>query len=885
MGGPPGSPHLLRPGDGPFVGRDAELRNLVDVLASVEAGDRRLVELSGVAGAGKTSVLAHLAAHAAERGFAVLYGGAQDGPAAPYQPIVEAIRAHEAAVPSLRLHGRTEPLGALFPELADASVDDTVGDGFERRGPDTELGRRPLFDGFVALLADLAAATPLLLVLDDIHWASATTLDLVRHIALDTRATRLLVVTAHRTGEAAASSVLGGHLAELRRADAAGSIARVEVGDLSEAAVRELVDELGGTRSLADGVLASTEGNALLVTLALQQLLGSQGDAERATIALGDIVDARLQRLSDGARELVELAAVAGPQTPSTFLQAATGAPERFLDDLDEAIAAGLVAEEDGLGLRFIHDLVRQRVLAGQLDARRRLRHRRLATVLAVEPIAPDLYAVAFHHAAAGEDPAAVERTAALAERAARTAIGRLAPAEAAELARRGLALLADQPAADRSALLATLADALHLTHDVHELNRVVFDALDAAAESGDAALAARVCLHFRELLVIGEQARAAIDHCRSALDGLGEREPALRAEVLATMATLLALSDDAAAAPAIADEAVSLARASGDDASTGRALVSAYVAAWGTPAVDGQIAIAREAYALGLASGDTASAVYALRNEGVAHLAAGDRATFEATWAELRRIGAAAESRAIAAMDQLWSGTVALLEGRWEDAEAAGRSTMELLPGDENISAGVMAQTLWAGLERGTAGGMAPIVQALGMANPGMLVYPAIHGYLLSEDGDSAGALAALSPITADNFAAIAHDWLRPAMYAFVADAVVRAADRDLAAALVPLVEPYAGQLAVAATATMVTGAFDRHIGALHHLVGETGAPERLEAALALERQIGAPPLQARTLLVMAELLDDAGAAAEAETLATKLSMAAVAARARQAR
>jgi len=457
-------PALRGRGDSlPFVGRDAELTRLRAAWRAAMRGRTLTATISGEPGIGKTRLARALAEIAAADGGLVLTGVAS-AEGNPYGAIVDALRPHV-----LRARDERPPvsLAALFPEL-----DVRGADPGDASAVDAERGGARLFEAVGAELARLAAARPVLLVVEDAHWASRALCALLASLSRRATETALLLAITHRDEE-----MLRTHpLAQLRRDLAAsGEHVRIALRPLARDAIEQLARGLdivdGAQRArFVEWIDESADGNPFFVGElvreaaergALRRLPGGGAafDAPPQAIVGEDVrawVAARLGRLSPPARTLAALAAVAGRAFDVEVLRRASGWTEnRVLEALDELLDRSVVrdASDNGLDYAFSHHLVHAACYDdAPADATRR-RHRRVAGALALryagrgDECAAEL---AFHWERGGEDA----RAAAEYVRAARAALATFANAEADAYATRALALARD----DATRLAALLA-------------------------------------------------------------------------------------------------------------------------------------------------------------------------------------------------------------------------------------------------------------------------------------------------------------------------------------------------------------------------------------------------------------------------------------------
>jgi class 3 adenylate cyclase len=435
----PALPTVLA-GTGPFVGRVYELERLLSAWQTTLDAGTRAVLISGEPGVGKTRLAGEWSRHAYEQGAVVLYGRCDEDLGAPYQPFAEALRSLVPCVGAKRLRGLrgVEALLPLVPGLTDALPDLSAP---PRADADTE--RYALFDAVVALLGIASAGAPVVLVLDDLHWAAKPTLLLLRHLLRFGEHARVQIVGTYRSTDLDRKHPLAAMLADLHRD---GSADRLSLSGLDEGDVTAYVAEAGyDDEELARALASVTGGNPFFLIEALRHVDESGGRWDPSTLPQGvrEAVSRRLSRLSDETSTALAAAAVVGSRFALDLVERVTG--DDLVDAFDEARRAGIVIEEPGGLYRFNHALVRQSLLAELASVRRMRLHQRIAVTLEAEPGADDelLAELAYHYfecAWAGNAAKAVEYC----RRAADQAMARLAYEGAADLYDRALHALED---------------------------------------------------------------------------------------------------------------------------------------------------------------------------------------------------------------------------------------------------------------------------------------------------------------------------------------------------------------------------------------------------------------------------------------------------------
>ena len=425
----PGLPSVLI-GTGPFVGRGIELERLYAAWQTALGGGACAALIAGEPGVGKTRLAGEWSRHAYEQGAVVLYGRCDEDLGAPYQPFAEALRSLVPCVGTDRLRGLrgVEALLPLAPGLIDFVPDLAAP---TRADPDTE--RYALFDAVVALLETASTEAPVVLVLDDLHWAAKPTLLLLRHLLRFGDHARVQIIGTYRSTDLDRSHPLAAMLSDLHRD---GTANRINLTGLNEDDVTAYVAKAGyDDEELGHALASVTGGNPFFLIEALRHVDESGGVWDSSTLPQGvrEAVSRRLSRLPVETNKALAAAAVVGSRFALDLVERVVG--EDLVDAFDEAAKAGLVIEEPGGRYRFNHAIVRQSLLAELPSVRRMRLHQRIATTLEDESGADDeLLAELAHHyfecAWAGNAAKAVEYC----RRAADQAMARLAYEGAADL-------------------------------------------------------------------------------------------------------------------------------------------------------------------------------------------------------------------------------------------------------------------------------------------------------------------------------------------------------------------------------------------------------------------------------------------------------------------
>ena len=399
-----------------LVGRDRELRDLRRLLGTAIDGRGQLVLLGGEAGVGKTTIAEALCREAADRGALTLTGRCYDlTDTPPYGPWTDAFDDY-------RPEGDLPPPPNVFARTEVTN--------------DVITSRSALYDRVRHFVATLAEHRPLVMLLEDLHWADPESLDLLRMVSREAASQALLVLATFRGDELATNHPLYRLLPVLEREVGAR---RLELRRLHHEALRDLVvanyrlteansarlaahlyAEAGGNPFFTQQLLSALEEDEVLRPLENRWVLGDLAGAG-VPLALRQVIEARLLRLDEDGQQLLRTAAVIGQDVSfSLWASVVGGEEEGLLAPVEEATAARLIEPEaDGAGFRFVHALVREALYEGINPLRRRLVHRRVGEMLAAFP-SPDPDEVAYHFRRAG-DTRAVEWLVEAGERAERT--------------------------------------------------------------------------------------------------------------------------------------------------------------------------------------------------------------------------------------------------------------------------------------------------------------------------------------------------------------------------------------------------------------------------------------------------------------------------------
>jgi DNA-binding SARP family transcriptional activator len=899
-------------GGSALIGRERELRALLEGFESALSGRGCLFLIAGEPGIGKSCLADEFAERARERGAVTLFGRAWEAGGAPaYWPWVQAIRSYvrDCEPETLReqLGSGAADVAQMLPELRELLPE--IGDP---RSQDPEGARFRLFDTTASFFRKAGEPRPLVLVLDDLHAADAPSLLLLEFIAQQLHDARIVVVGAYRDVELGPEDPLSSTLTELAR----HTRARLQLTGLDEEGVGRFIEASQGAEpppELLTAIHRGTEGNPLFVGEILR-LLAAEGRLDDAVDATGrrlaipptvrDVIGRRLRRLSDDCKGVLTLASVLGREFDlEALMRVSEHEPDALLELLDEAISARIIGTVPGAQgrLAFAHALIRDS-LYDELPATRRMRlHRQVGEVLeslyASDP-EPHLAARAHHSyeaVPAGEAAKAVRYARLAGDRGATL----LAYEEAARLYALGLETIESQTpgnAVDRCELLLRLGDVQARAGNITAAKDTFLRAAEVARRDGLTEQFARAALGYGGRYV---WARAWDDSLlvplmEEALTLLPDEDSELRVRLLARLAGG-PLRDTLPREPRVAmsEEAVDVARRLGDPAALAYALNGRLCAGWGPDDLAIRLVIADELIEVAERAGDKERAYEGRQFRYWALVEAGDISA-----ARLEHEAKTKLANELRQPAQLWDvavdrATLALFEGRFAQAEAMIGEALEL---------GGFVQSPYAQLafdiqmyalrrEQGRLDGVLGVAKSAVDDYPGYPIWRYVLVDILSELGRKDDAQAAFDALAADGFS-VQLEMQQLFAISVLPEVCRYLEDAPSAALLYELLLPYADRNAFLPQ-EMCRGSVSRGLGILAGtMMGWSEAAQHFELALRMNLDMGARPWLAHTqydygLMLLArgepgdreqahELLASAGTSArelEMKALADKVS------------
>ncbi len=826
--------------------------------ATREAVKRRrpgLVLVCGEPGVGKTAVLTEAGERAARDGARVFWGQCwlSDG-TPPYWPWTQVLRVALDNSPRGDWVGLDRLLG--------------VESVAERGAEASPAARFELFDTVARFLVRLAADAPVVVLLDDLHWADDASLELLEFLARHLHDAAVLLVGAYRDTEAPDI---------LRRISAVAETA--PLAGLTDDGVAELMADVAGTvvsATLARKVRQRTAGNPLLVR-ELTRLLSAGADLSADDVALPTRLDtitvaleSRVAALSSSCVVMLHVAAVLGSEFRLELLRPMIDDVGDLPGLLAEAVRGKVLTGETGAGVyRFSHDLFRETIY-GSLDPRKRVQtHSRCAQVLtdlagSGVPIPPAeiaghwLAAATSGHKAAGE-------AVAWCRRAAEEALGRLAATDAVRYYSRALAVLDTgrlTAPADRSGLLLGLADALARAGDAVAARTTFGEAATLARRCGDAQSLARAALGVHDLgAPTGLSHAEPIALLTEAASALADTDDPLLPQVLASLAQDMHHSWEsglAAQARALAAQAVDLARQLGDSSALARCLLALHDTIWRPASAAGRLAIVEEVLSIARHASDQELHSRALLLRATARLELSDPVGYHDLTEYCRQAEQSGRARSH------WQAlsrraTLALIEG---NVAAAADLSEQAARWGESIGEpdwpSVADGQLWECL-RFTTGRRR--YAEIGRNGPILATWPPWPALGLADDGELEQAGRLLADFDLDvGFRPGPRSNPEPWSLAIVGEAVAAAGTTAQREEMYRRLLPLAGFHVVTGGCASYSGSFDHYLGLLAAALGNIDAATgHFNDAIIMHQRIGATAWTELTRRHLADITDAA--------------------------
>jgi class 3 adenylate cyclase len=868
---------LARAVAGVFVAREPELERLEAIWNDVARGGSHLVLLAGEAGIGKSRLAAEFARGVFDRNATVMFGRCDEDGGEPYQPFAEAIRDYASGRGRDAAQG-TAHLSRLIPDAAlqlGLAPAPSLGDA--------DAERRALFDAVAHVVS--SAPTPVLLVLDDLHWAARPTLLMLRHLVRSRGEVPVMVVATYRDTDVDRAHPLSGSLVDLRR-DV--TLTRLGLVGLDVAGVVAYVEATAGQtlepdeRVLADAVHEHTEGNPFFVVEVMRHLVETGAiwredgrwhtdlegiDEAGLPEGVRDVIGRRLARLSEVANRALGIAAVIGPEFPLQVLERVDerDTTEQLLDSLEDCLRSGLIRESAPGRYAFTHALIRQTLYDEMMSTRRARMHRQVGEAMEALPDHDAHVEALAHHFAEAALDGQVGKAVAYALASGQRARDRLAHEEAIKYFERGIVLLELDDVTDhalRAELRHELAIVRWSSGDRPGARDAASSAAADAAEAGDGSRLAGIAALMAGLSELGiEDDTEKI--CELALAMLDESELALRARVMAALARHRAFSSGRGReGEALAEEALALARRSNEPTIIMSAINGHILALQGLARPSDQLVLAEELIALADAAGSRRGQVEGLIARCQANIELGGTSLVADDIARLHSLSDERRWWLPAAFAHLFAAGLATMAGRFADGQANEEEATRLARGAFDVGMATIGAKCWRMLMQGGVREGSAFVRPLLALSPGIMddASLALEAFERATDHDTEGALRILEELVVSDMK-YGLQSIRPLVLVLLAEPAARIGDRRSAKILAAALEPYRGGLLPLGRGGCIMASADRCLGMLASTLQEWDAAEAsFRSALELEARAGADAYAAGTRYWHARMLLERG-------------------------
>jgi len=858
-----------------FVGRLTEREVLRTQLALVGQSGLRCVVVGGEAGMGKTTLLAEFANAVTSSAMATVLYGRCDETGVPLEPFRTVLDACVEYAPLDLLTEHVAHLGGELTRLC-SRLGTRVATTPAPTGSDDATERFLAFDAAVDLLRRIASRRPLVLILDDLQWAEPTALLLLRQLVRTLADAPVLVLVSRRDPGEQVSDQLRTALAELER----GEVSHLQLTGLNEAELAELV--VAATRATPDAELRrvtgrlrdETAGNPLYASQLVRHWMdlgrttgAREGQKGRPTMvmpegvppSLREVVWIRVRTLGEDVFAVLAAASVLGLEFPEDVLLETLDLPEAtVLGALDAAVAAGILIDLRSVrrAMRFVHALVANAMYSEIGPSSRARMHERIVRALTEdgESVHPDVVLqLARHCALAGLPEDALHWSVFAGDHA----FEHLAPTEAAQHYQVALdaaeALL--RPDAQCADLLVRLGHAQYRAGDPRAQANLVRGAKLARRSGQSQTLIRAALVADLGVLRVDSLAREHSEVVESALQVADPADTATYARLLAVLSKSLTFTPEVGRRVALAHRALRLAEES-DDATLLAGVAPAVLAAlWapGNERLRNEVAV--RALSAAEASGDSLlqfSVNHAARQVAIE---SGDPVVAAHTLTRLRVTAQNVGEPYLHWLVVLCDTFEAMMEGRLSDAETLATEALDfgLQIGAPDAFAMYAGQFFVLGTFAGRHGELLPLVEQAARENPSVLPFKLAYGIICAAVGQADAAREILHEGMESGFAELPIDnfWMTSVIaYIIIA---IELDDRDAAAQLLPVIEPYAAEISFNGVTSQ--GPVGAYAGKLASLLGRHDeAEDHLRAALATATGFGWTYHRATTLFALAQ-------------------------------
>jgi class 3 adenylate cyclase/tetratricopeptide (TPR) repeat protein len=872
-----------------FVGRKAERAKLRAMADEAAKGQLRVALISGEPGIGKTRLAVHVGLQAHASGTAVLFGRCQEELRVPYQLWAEALRHCVEHAPDDALRRHVERSGGEVARLA-PNLLRRLPDAPPPRQTDPETERYLLWTAIEGLLEEVSSQTPAVLILDDLHWADKPTLTLLKRLAVSDPPMALLVIGTYRESELTRGEALTELLADLRRESC---VERIALDGLEEADVVTLMDAVGHEVdetgvALAREITRETDGNPYFVIELMRHLGESPATRQRrdgrwsfsGSIAdLGlprsvrEVIGRRVERLGSAAVQALQAAAVVGRDFDIELLGRVLGRESgELLQILEQAVDASLLHESRQVPgqFSFAHALVNQTIYESLGVTRRAHVHRHVGEALE-ELFGEDGDHVRelAHHWSKATVPVEADKAVAYARRAGEHALADLAPDEALRWFGRALDLLGQHAAPDSAERCDVLIGYGTAERQVGrpEFRETLLEAARLAHELGDGDRLARATLNntrgFASIIGQVDADRVAVLEQALAL----ANRPSTRAELMSLLAVELLYGSDLERRLELSDEAVHLARQTGDAAALGWVLARRFIAVMAPETNDQLLEDMDELVALANELEDPVLQFWGATWRACAAVTAADIDEFERCVERMQEVVQLTRQPVLSWVTMFARVWRALTAGYIEEAEKLAHRAMAVAgdTGQPDVIPYFIGSLFAIRYAQGRLAELESAALRIATENPGIPGLASTLSLSYCELDRLTDAQQILDRCGRSRFTDVPRDISRLNTLANFAEAAAQTGDREAAAALYEQLSPWSGRITF--TGVRSSGAVDLYLGRLAATLGRHDQAEHHFASAAqLHERIDAPIWLAYTRYGWALSLYERGNPGDAE-------------------
>lgn len=867
----------------PFVGRERELAELRRALQAGRSGHGEFVLLRADAGMGKTRLCEEASRFADELGFTCLSGHClEGGVTVAYLPFVELLEAAALQLPPDLLRAALANVGPELTSLA-PQLRAVLPAEISARGDLTGDHRHALFAALRDFLDRLSRAQPLLLVIEDVHWADASTTLLLRQLVRFVAARRMVILATCRPSEpdeAESRGVADLLAAELHR-QRSGSV--LQLDELSLDDVMLLIRAITCREpplSVAQALLARTGGNPLFVEQVVKHLSedGRVLDERGRWVELTSLdelpipesvriaIERRLRYVDEDCRRLLTTAAVGARRIDYELLSTVTDLdPQAFLIAVENAEHARLVTLERSGGrlyVAFSHDLIRHVLLQAVSQPRRERLHLQIAQAIErfFDNAQGERDADLAHHYLQAGSTADASKTLRYVTAAAERAIASTAYEEAARMYTAALGLVSPSDASSRCELLLRRGEARKRVSDSDEARDAFAAAAEIARETGEWRQLARAALGYaRSWPTVGSVDSDAVALLSAALDAVPDGERALRARLMSRHALQMLYCGSPDVVTSLARDAVDASRLSGDAMTLARALQVLHAGLWQPAHLSERLALGTEIVDLSGELSDQGVALWGRRPLIADLMELGELPAAEAEIDVYER-GASATRQPI----YLWQAAVrramiAVFHGRLDEGERLAQRALDLgrQAEGQNLMAAFGGQLLVIRWLQGRVTELKPLIAASRENQPGVKLWAAVLAFIEAEAGNPANARAQFEELAADRFAALPDEDTRLVVIALASLTCAALGDGIRAEQLYELLLPYDGRNIVVSEGVACVGAAAHYLGILAATARRRNDAQRhFDDAIAFNTATGGRPWLAQTQYEYARML-----------------------------